>query len=49
MYSRAESMKELNYIQTAPDQSFIDFTLLGEVIKESPDLWGKVRVHAKTA
>jgi NitT/TauT family transport system substrate-binding protein len=49
MYSRAVSMKELNYIQTAPDQSFIDFTLLGEVIKESPDLWGKVRVHAKTA
>jgi NitT/TauT family transport system substrate-binding protein len=49
MYSRAESMKELNYIQTAPDQGFIDFRLLGDVIKESPDLWSKVRVHAKTA
>jgi NitT/TauT family transport system substrate-binding protein len=49
MYSRAQSMKELNYIQTDPDQSFIDFTLLNQVIKESPDLWSKVKVHAKTA
>jgi NitT/TauT family transport system substrate-binding protein len=49
MYSRAQSMKELNYIQTEPNDAFVDFTLLEAVIKESPDLWGKLKVHAKTA
>jgi NitT/TauT family transport system substrate-binding protein len=49
MFSRAQSMKELNYIQADPDQSLIDFTLLEQVIKESPDLWSKLKVHAKTA
>jgi NitT/TauT family transport system substrate-binding protein len=48
MFSRAQSMKELNYIQKDPDQDLIDFTLLEQVIKESPDLWGKLKVHAKT-
>jgi NitT/TauT family transport system substrate-binding protein len=49
MYSRAQSMKELNYIQADPDQGLIDFTLLEQVIKDSPDLWSKLKVHAKTA
>ena len=41
-------MKELNYIQTEPDRDFVNFALLEAVIKESPDLWAKLKVHAKT-
>jgi NitT/TauT family transport system substrate-binding protein len=44
MYSRAESMLALNYINKKPDANFVNFTLLDEVIKESPELWDRVKV-----
>ncbi len=49
MYSRAQSMKELNYISKDPDKDFVNFTLLEEVIMESPELWERVKVHSKTS
>jgi NitT/TauT family transport system substrate-binding protein len=49
MYSRAQSMKELNYISKDPDKDFVNFKLLEEVIKESPELWRRVKVHAKAS
>jgi len=49
MYSRADSMLALNYINKKPDDKFVDFTLLEQVIQESPDLWQRVKVKAKTA
>ena len=44
MYERAESMKELNYINTDLDDNFVNFSLLEEVIAESPELWERVKV-----
>ncbi|GAB4372362.1 MAG: hypothetical protein Kow00121_14610 [Elainellaceae cyanobacterium] len=44
MYSRAASMRELNYINSDPDENFVNFSLLEEVIEESPELWERVRV-----
>lgn len=44
MYSRAASMRELNYINQDPDEDFVNFSLLEEVIQESPELWERVRV-----
>lgn len=44
MYSRAKSMRELNYINSDPDENFVNFSLLEEVIKESPELWQKLKV-----
>ena len=44
MYSRAQSMKELNYINDDLDENFVNFSLLEEVIEESPDLWERVKV-----
>jgi NitT/TauT family transport system substrate-binding protein len=46
MYSRAESMLALNYINKEPDENFVNFTLLDEVITESPELWDRVKVKA---
>lgn len=46
MYSRADSMLALNYINTKPDENFVNFTLLDEVIQESPELWERVKVKA---
>jgi NitT/TauT family transport system substrate-binding protein len=46
MYSRAQSMKELNYISKDPDDKFVDFTLLEQVIKESPELWEPLKVKS---
>jgi len=46
MYSRADSMLALNYINKQPDENFVNFTLLEEVIKESPELWDRVKVKA---
>lgn len=46
MYGRAESMKALSYINKDPDEGFVNFSLLEEVIKESPELWQKVKVHS---
>lgn len=43
MYGRAESMKELNYINTDLDDNFVNFALLEEVIQESPELWERVK------
>lgn len=48
MFGRARSMRELNYISKDPDQDFVNFKLLEAVIKESPDLWQRVKVHSKT-
>ncbi|HEY9622474.1 MAG TPA: ABC transporter substrate-binding protein [Crinalium sp.] len=47
MYSRAESMLALNYINKKPDDNFVNFTLLEQVIQESPDLWNRVKVKAQ--
>jgi NitT/TauT family transport system substrate-binding protein len=47
MFARAKSMLELNYIKKEPDQDFVNFAFLEQVIKEKPDLWNKVKVHAK--
>jgi len=44
MYSRAESMKELNYINAELDDNFVNFSLLEAVIEESPELWERVKV-----
>lgn len=44
MFSRAKSMMELNYINVEPDENFVNFSLLEEVIAESPELWERVRV-----
>ena len=48
IYSRAESMLALNYINKKPDDNFVDFSLLEQVIKESPDLLQRVKVKAQT-
>lgn len=48
MYGRAESMKELNYINTDLDDNFINFSLLEEVIAESPELWEQVKMKVTT-
>jgi NitT/TauT family transport system substrate-binding protein len=47
MFGRAQSMRELNYISKDPDRDFMNFTFLDSVIKESPELWQKVKVHSK--
>ncbi|MFG6094688.1 ABC transporter substrate-binding protein [Leptothoe sp. ISB3NOV94-8A] len=44
MYERAESMKELNYINMDLDDNFVNFSLLEDVIAESPELWERVKV-----
>ena len=44
MYGRAESMLELNYIKALPDDKFVNFNLLEAVIKESPELWQRLKV-----
>jgi NitT/TauT family transport system substrate-binding protein len=49
MYGRAQSMKELNYINKDPDKDFVNFTLLEAVIRESPDLWQRVKVHSQAS
>jgi NitT/TauT family transport system substrate-binding protein len=49
MYQRAQSMRELNYISKDPDQDFVNFKPLAEVIKESPELWKRVKVHSKSS
>ncbi|MCU0570964.1 MAG: ABC transporter substrate-binding protein [Oculatellaceae cyanobacterium Prado106] len=49
MFSRADSMKELNYINALPDEKFVNFSLLSEVIKESPELWDRVKMKSATA
>jgi NitT/TauT family transport system substrate-binding protein len=37
-------MLELNYIKALPDDKFVNFSLLEAVIKESPELWQRVKV-----
>jgi NitT/TauT family transport system substrate-binding protein len=46
MFSRAKSMRELNYISKEPENDVINFTLLEAVIKESPELWERVKVRS---
>jgi NitT/TauT family transport system substrate-binding protein len=46
MYSRAQSMNELNYISKDPHKDFINFTLLEAVIKEHPELWERLKVRS---
>jgi NitT/TauT family transport system substrate-binding protein len=46
MFGRAQSMKDLNYISKDPDQGFVNFKLLEEVINENPELYKKVRVKS---
>ena len=49
IYSRAQSMKELNYISKDPDKEFINFTLLEAVIKENPALWERLKVRSNAS
>jgi NitT/TauT family transport system substrate-binding protein len=49
MFLRADSMMELNYINAKPDEKFVNFSLLSEVIKESPELWDRVKTKSATA
>lgn len=46
IYSRAESMRELNYINTKLDENFVNFTLLQEVIDKNPQLLKRVKVKS---
>lgn len=46
IYSRAESMRELNYINNELDENFVNFTLLQEVIDENPELLERVKVKS---
>ncbi len=49
MYSRADSMLALNYINKKPDEQFVDFSLLEEVIKENPEMLERVKTKSKLA
>jgi NitT/TauT family transport system substrate-binding protein len=49
MFSRAQSMKELNYISKDPDKDFVNFQLLDDVIRESPQLWEQVKVRSSAS
>jgi len=40
---RTDSVVEMGYIKKKPDRGAIDWTLLEEVIKENPDLYGKLK------
>ena len=40
---RTDSVMEMGYIKKKPDRAAIDWTLLEEVIKENPDLYGKLK------
>lgn len=47
MYARADSMLALNYINKKPDDQFVNFSLLEQVIAESPDLLKRVKVKSE--
>ena len=40
---RTDSVVEMGYIKKKPGRDAIDWTLLEEVIKENPDLYGKLK------
>ncbi len=40
---RTDSVMEMGYIKKKPGRDAIDWTLLEEVIKENPDLYGKLK------
>jgi ABC-type nitrate/sulfonate/bicarbonate transport system substrate-binding protein len=40
---RTDSVMEMGYIKKKPDRGAIDWTMLEEVIKENPDLYGKLK------
>ncbi|HTR84928.1 MAG TPA: ABC transporter substrate-binding protein [Reyranella sp.] len=40
---RTDSVMEMGYIKKKPDRGAIDWTLLEEVIKENPDIYGKLK------
>ena len=40
---RTDSVMEMGYIKKKPDRGAIDWTLLEQVIKENPDLYGKLK------
>jgi NitT/TauT family transport system substrate-binding protein len=42
-------MKELNYISKDPDKDFVNFQLLEDVIRESPQLWEQVKVRSSAS
>jgi NitT/TauT family transport system substrate-binding protein len=45
---RSKSLMELGYISQPVDEKLIDFSLLGEVIAEHPELLAAVKVQAHT-
>jgi len=46
MFGRAQSMKEMGYINGDPKESFVNFSLLEQVISEKPELLERVRVKS---
>jgi len=46
MFGRAQSMKEMGYISSDPNDGFVNFSLLEEVISEQPELWERVRTKS---
>lgn len=46
MFERSASMLALNYISQEPDDDFVNFALLDEVIQENPELWERVNVKS---
>ena len=40
---RTDSVMEMGYIKKKPDRGAIDWTMLEQVIKENPDLYGKLK------
>lgn len=49
MFERSDSMLALNYISKAPDDDFVNFSLLDEVIDENPELWDRVKMKSVSA
>jgi NitT/TauT family transport system substrate-binding protein len=47
MYARADSMMALNYINKKPDDQFVNFSLLEQVISESPELLERVKTKSQ--
>ncbi|HBY97372.1 MAG: ABC transporter substrate-binding protein [Ardenticatenaceae bacterium] len=43
---RGAAMAALGYVRKLPDEGFLDFSLLEEVVREERDLWASLRVRA---
>jgi NitT/TauT family transport system substrate-binding protein len=43
---RAQNLKDLRYIKTLPTADIFDWSMLNEVIKENPDLYGSLKLKS---